>query len=342
MGDRRTLRRERRSAMRTVSALALAIGVALAPGAAPALDILLTNDDGYLNPGINTLRAALCAAGHEVTMVAPATNQSGRGGSLNTGVLSYASAMALTKQSSDACGAIWFLAAPTGPGTYGGTPVDSLRAGLNIVLAGDRPDLVVSGNNFGQNLGKPTSNGSGTVGAALQAAFEGIPAIATSVGLLTSESPTFPSTIAAFDPAAQFIVKLIATLQALPGSDLLPRHVKLLNVNFPVPLAANPDVQITRLADEAELDLPLFDRNAGFPPLLPGNPALPSCATLAVGESCSLGVGVVNVPGPDTEGHADADAFRAGAISITPMDGDMTSDGIGLIWAKIVFRRLLR
>jgi 5'-nucleotidase len=326
----------------TIQALGLAFAVALAPAPAPALDVLLTNDDGYQNPGINTLRAALCAAGHHVTMVAPATNQSGRGGSLNTGVLSSASAMALTRQASDACGDVWFVAAPTGPGTYGGTPVDSLRAGLNIVLAGERPDLVVSGNNFGQNLGKPTSNASGTVGAALQAAFEGIPAIATSVGLITSESPTFPSTIAAFEPAAAFIVKLIATLETLPGPELLPRHVKLLNVNFPVPLASSPQVQITRLADRAELDLPLFDRSVGFPPLLPGNPAFPSCAALAVGESCSIGIGVVNNPGPDTEARADADAFRAGAISITPMDGDMTSDAIGLVWTKIVLHRLLR
>ena len=328
--------------MRTIPALALAVGVALAPGAARALDILLTNDDGYQNPGINTLRAALCAAGHHVTMVAPATNQSGRGGSVNTGVLSSASAMALTKQSSDACGDVYSLAGPTAPGTYGGTPVDSMHAGLNVLLANDRPDLVVSGNNFGQNLGKPTSNGSGTVGAALQAAFEGVPAIATSVGLITSESPTFPSTTAAFGQAAAFIVKLIATLEAVPGRELLPRHVKVLNVNFPVPLASNPDVEITRLADRAELELPLFDRNAGFPPLLPGNPVLPSCATLAVGESCSVGVGVVTVPGPDTTAKADADAFRAGAISITPMDGDMTSDAIGLVWAKIVLHRLLR
>ena len=70
--------------MRTIAGLALALAVALAPGAAHSLDILLTNDDGYQNPGILTLRAALCAAGHSVTMVAPATNQSGRGGSVNT------------------------------------------------------------------------------------------------------------------------------------------------------------------------------------------------------------------------------------------------------------------
>jgi 5'-nucleotidase len=319
---------------------ALALVCAAAPAGAGGLDILLTNDDGYLNPGINTLRAALCAAGHRVTMVAPATNQSGRGGSINTGALSSSSAMALTRNSSDACGDVWFLAAPTAPGTYGGTPVDSMSAGLDVVLAGNRPDLVVSGNNFGQNLGKPTSNASGTVGAALQAAFEGIPAIATSVGVITSESPAFPSTLASFGPAADFIVALIARLDAAPGADLLPKRVKLVNVNFPVPYSSISGVEITQLGDEAELDLPLFDRSAGFPPILPPNPALPSCATLAVGASCSVGVGFVSLPGPDTELRADTDAFRAGKISITPMDGDMTAGPLPSAALAFILRHL--
>ena len=80
--------------MRKTIVLALAAAyLGLAPGQAGALDVLLTNDDGFFNPGITTLRAALCAAGHRVTMVAPATNQSGRGGSINTGALSSSSAM---------------------------------------------------------------------------------------------------------------------------------------------------------------------------------------------------------------------------------------------------------
>jgi 5'-nucleotidase len=314
---------------RIVTRLAFALALAAAPGAASALDVLLTNDDGFANPGINTVRAALCAAGHLVTMVAPATNQSGRGGSLNTGVLSSASAMALTKLSVDACGSVYSLAAPTGPGTYGGTPVDSLRAGLQVLLAGDPPDLVVSGNNFGQNLGKPTSNASGTVGAALQGAFEGIPAIAGSVGLIAAESPAFPSTIASFAPAAAFLVNVIAALDAEPGPALLPDRVKLLNINFPVPYGSITGVAVTKLGDEAELDLPLFDRNLGFPPFVPGNPTLLNCAMLAVGQSCSVGVGFATVPGPDAERDADTDAFRAGLISITPMDGDMTAGGKG-------------
>jgi 5'-nucleotidase len=321
-----------------VFALAFALGAA--PGAARALDVLLTNDDGYLNPGINTVRAVLCAAGHHVTMVAPATNQSGRGGSINTGALSSSSAMALTRQASDACGDTYSLAAPTAAGTYGGTPVDSLKAGLDVVLGGVAPDLVVSGNNFGQNLGKPTSNSSGTVGAALQAAFEGIPAIATSVGVIPTESPLFPTTLASFGPAADFIVRLIATLEAAPGAALLPRRVELLNVNFPVPYTGITGVEITQLGDEAELALPLFDRSVGFPPLLPPNPTQASCATLAVGESCSLGVGFVSLPGPDTAPKADTDAFREGRISITPMDGDMTAGAIGFAETFLLLRRL--
>jgi 5'-nucleotidase len=321
-------------------ALAFALALAAAPGAARALDMLLTNDDGYLNPGINTVRDALCAAGHHVTMVAPATNQSGRGGSINTGALSSSSAMTLTRQASDACGDVYSLAAPTAPGTYGGTPVDSLKAGLDVVLAGVAPDLVVSGNNFGQNLGKPTSNSSGTVGAALQAAFEGIPAIATSVGVIPAESPAFPTTLAAFGPAADFIVRLIATLEAAPGSRLLPKRVELLNVNFPVPYAGITSVEITQLGDQAELALPLFDRSVGFPPLLLPNPTVASCATLAVGETCSLGVGFVSLPGPDTAPKADTDAFREGRISITPMDGDMTAGPLGFAETFLVLRRL--
>ena len=326
--------------MRTITRLAFVLVLAAGPGAASALDILLTNDDGYLNPGINTVRAALCGAGHHVTMVAPATNQSGRGGSINTGVLSSSSAMALTRQSSDACGDVYSLAAPTAAGTYGGTPVDSMKAGLQVVLGGVAPDLVVSGNNFGQNLGKPTSNTSGTVGAALQAAFEGIPAIATSVGVIASESPAFPTTLASFGPAADFIVRLIAELEAAPGDELLPEGVKLLNVNFPVPYSSITEVDVTRLGDTAELNLPLFDRNVGFPPLLPGNPGVLNCALLAVGQTCSVGVGFVSLPGPDTEERADTDAFRAGIISITPMGGDMTAGPLGLAQTKVVLDQL--
>jgi 5'-nucleotidase len=314
--------------MRIIVKLVLAAALAVAPGNANALDILLSNDDGQAAPGIQALRAALCAAGHHVTLVAPATDQSGRGGSINTGALSSASAMALTRVSTDACGAQYSLAAPTTAGRYGGTPVDSVKTGLDVVMAGNPPDLVVSGLNFGQNMSKEGSNTSGTVGAALAGAFAGIPAIAGSVGVNFAENPTFPSTIGAFAPASAFIVNLIAALEAQPGAALLPKQVTVLNVNFPVPYSSITGVAVTKLGDHSDLALPLFDRNLGFPPV-PGNPGLLNCASLTDGQACSIGVGILFPPGPDPVKNADTDAYRAGKISITPMDGDMTTGGPG-------------
>src|SRR5262245_9867434 len=80
------------STMRSLLRTAALIAGLLLPLSAPALDILLGNDDGQSAAGIQALRAALCAAGHHVTLVAPATDQSGRGGSINTGVGSSSSA----------------------------------------------------------------------------------------------------------------------------------------------------------------------------------------------------------------------------------------------------------
>jgi 5'-nucleotidase len=309
---------------------ALLCGLSLAPAAAPALDILLGNDDGQSAAGIQALRAALCAAGHQVTLVAPATDQSGRGGSINTGVGSSSSAMALTRVASDACGVQYSLAAPTVAGRYGGTPVDSIKAGLDVLLA--EPDLIVSGLNQGQNLSQEGSNTSGTIGAALTGAFHGIPAIAGSVGVNFSESSTgFPSTSAAYAPASDFIVRLIAKLEKGSGP-LLPKGVRVLNVNFPVPYPNITGVALTHLGAASDLQLPLFDRNVGFPGLgLPGNPGLPNCGTLADGQACSVGVGVEFPPGPDPVKFADVDAHRAGKISITPLDADMTAQNLGVL-----------
>jgi 5'-nucleotidase len=54
-------------------------------GCSGPLDIVLSNDDGYAAPGINAVYAALKAAGHDVTMVAPTTNQTGKGGAMAYG-----------------------------------------------------------------------------------------------------------------------------------------------------------------------------------------------------------------------------------------------------------------
>jgi 5'/3'-nucleotidase SurE len=285
------------------------------PGAAAALEILLTNDDGFDSPGITALHAALAGAGHNVTVVAPADQQSGKGGSLNTEVFDFTPGGGLM-QLVNRGGGVWSLA---------GTPVDSVKAGLDIVLAGNPPDLIVSGLNFGQNIGKPGSNASGTEGAALVATFRGIPSIAGSVELLLQESPNFPSTVTAFAPASDFIVSTIAALVEKNGSDVLPKHVRMLNINFPVPYASIQGVKITRLADGGGLELPLFDPSQGFPAF--GIPPLPfpSCADAdTAGGACFAAVGIGFAPIPDAVKKSDLDAFSDGYISITPMDADMT------------------
>jgi len=193
-------------------------------GVAHALDILLTNDDGWDSPGIEAVAAALRAAGHDVTVVAPLAQQSGSGMKITFGEL------ALVEQRPG----VWSL---------DGSPADAMGAGLAQVLDGKAPDLVVSGANFGQNLGNNVML-SGTVGAAMVAVLRGVPAIAVSVGLDLAEAaaePRFPSTLAAFPGAAAFTARLIGALAARPdGAPLLPPGT-MLNVNYPAPPEGAPE-----------------------------------------------------------------------------------------------------
>ncbi|MGI9232356.1 MAG: 5'/3'-nucleotidase SurE [Woeseiaceae bacterium] len=187
------------------------------------LRILLTNDDGYDTPGIKAVHEALVAAGHEVTLVAPLRNQSGSG-------------MRVTTQ-----GVLDHVEHSEGTWSVDGSPADSVLVGLLHIMQGEAPDIVISGANFGPNLGYASS--SGTVGAATMAMQVGIPAIAVSVGIDPAEySATpipFPSTFGAFDGAAAFAAKLIRDLQEtrVEGGNLLPEKV-ILNVNYP---AVKPD-----------------------------------------------------------------------------------------------------
>jgi 5'-nucleotidase len=129
------------------------------------LQILVTNDDGVGAPGIDVVSQALMKLPDvKVTIVAPATNQSGSG-----------------SKTTD----------PTPPGTpaetesgieataVAGYPSDAVNYAFDTMKL--RPDVVVSGINQGQNLG-PNTDVSGTVGAAKTAAGKGVPAIAASQG----------------------------------------------------------------------------------------------------------------------------------------------------------------
>jgi 5'-nucleotidase len=130
------------------------------------MQVLVTNDDGYNAAGIDAVVEALrTVPGVEVTVVAPATNQSGTGDNTTPGGVTSFAAHTLSGYPAIA---------------VNGFPADSVLHALHAL--GENPDLVVSGINFGQNIG-PFVEVSGTVGAARTAARNGIPALAASQGL---------------------------------------------------------------------------------------------------------------------------------------------------------------
>ena len=130
------------------------------------LEVLVTNDDGYDAPGIDAVVEALRKEpGIHVTVVAPATNQSGAGDKTTPGDLAVTDVKTRSGYAAKA---------------VAGHPADSVIVALDTL--GLKPDLVVSGTNTGQNIG-PLSTISGTVGAAKTAARRGIPAFAASTGL---------------------------------------------------------------------------------------------------------------------------------------------------------------
>lgn len=184
-----------------------------------ALHILLTNDDGHDAPGIQALSRVLRKAGHNVSMVAPSTEQSATG----MGVTSRRN-LAL-EQLEENC---WHL---------DGQPADTVLVAVRHILENNPPDLVISGVNFGPNLGTDLHI-SGTIGAATIAALLGVPAIAVSAGIQFEEynySPLkFPSTYEVLGPAAEFTCSVVETLQSSQerGDALLPRNL-LLNINYP-------------------------------------------------------------------------------------------------------------
>ncbi|MBT0567523.1 5'/3'-nucleotidase SurE [Williamsia sp. CHRR-6] len=176
--------------------------------------ILLTNDDGWDAPGISALRAGLRAAGHEVTTVAPADNQSGAG-------TRVASQRALRVERPDEK-SIWAVH---------GSPADSVIFGLSHVFADGHPDVVISGANNGANAGQGV-HFSGTVGAALCATTFGVPSIAVSTDLPWEHTPSVDD----FDTTTRLINELLDW--AAPHR--LVAAGTLLNINVPAPEHPEP------------------------------------------------------------------------------------------------------
>ena len=197
---------------------------------ASGLNILLTNDDGYTSEGIKAVSVALLEAGHRVTIVAPTTQQSATGMKITLGSLS----------AEQHAPQVWAVS---------GSPADSVMIGLSNVFGKERPDLVISGANFGQNLGSNVML-SGTVGAASMAVFMGTPAIALSVGLDLAESKGSPeryaSTIAVFPEAAKLLVAVVEQYRNNPA--VIPKG-ELLSINYPLRSTGRPEILASRVSN---------------------------------------------------------------------------------------------
>jgi 5'/3'-nucleotidase len=233
------------------------------------MKILVSNDDGYRAPGLAALARAMMQLG-EVTVVAPERNRSGASNSLTL-------ERPLRVQVGD-----------NGYYYVDGTPTDCVHLAITGLLE-QEPDLVVSGINAGANLGDDVLY-SGTVAAAMEGRFLGLPAIAVS---LVGQEPQH------FATAAEVAKRLVTRLRSQP----LPADT-ILSVNVPdVPWQGLAGFEATRLGH----------RHKAEPVIKSQDPR--GRIIYWVGSA-----GPEEDAGPGTDFHA----VRCGRVSITPLQVDLT------------------
>ncbi|TNC73765.1 5'/3'-nucleotidase SurE [Rubellimicrobium roseum] len=174
--------------------------------------ILITNDDGINAPGLEILHAIateIAGSEGEVWTVAPAFEQSGV-----AHCISYTHPTMIVKLAERRFAAE-------------GSPADCVLAGLHDVLVDARPDLVLSGVNRGNNAGENAMY-SGTLGGAMEAALQGLPAIALSQFM----GPRTAALDNPFDCAARHGTRVVRTLLDKAIWDQGPYRL-FYNVNFP-------------------------------------------------------------------------------------------------------------
>lgn len=231
--------------------------------------ILLSNDDGYQAPGLKTLANILKSIA-DITVVAPDRNRSGASNSLT-------------------------LDAPMRPQIMDngficvdGTPTDCVHLAITGLLD-QEPDMVIAGVNAGSNLGDDVIY-SGTVAAAMEGRFLGLPAMAIS---LVGEKFQY------YETAAQVAVKLVEKLEKHP----LPADT-ILNVNVPdVPWDELAGFEATRLGRRHKSEPVVKTEDPRGRPIYWVGP-----------------VGKEEDAGPGTDFHA----INNNAVSITPIHVDLT------------------
>ena len=234
--------------------------------------VLVSNDDGVDAPGIRILAEGLRAAGHEVLVVAPDRDRSGASNSLTLD----APVRVLQRDEHTWC-------------VYG-TPTDCVHVAITGMLALE-PDMVVSGINNTANLGDDVIY-SGTVAAAREGRFLGLPAVAMSLATRDHRGEHY-------ETAARAAVEIIARLQ----KDPLPADT-ILNVNVPdIPWSEVRGFEVSRLGN----------RHRSEPCVQQADPRGRTWWWIGA-------AGPEQDAGPGT----DFNAVRSGNIAITPINVDLT------------------
>jgi len=234
------------------------------------VQILISNDDGYLAPGIHALAHALEKVA-DVVVVAPDRNRSASSHSLT-----------LTRP-------LRVTNNPNGFKSVDGTPSDCVHLAITGLLRDKQPDMVISGINDGPNMGDDVLY-SGTVAAATEGRFLGLPAIAVSMGAF---NPQY------FESAGIAVVKLVESLQKNPLN-----HDTILNVNVPdLPWDEIKGFKATRLGNRHKAEDVIVDK-----------------------DPRGIDIYWVGPPGPEQDAGegTDFNAVRSGYISVTPLQIDLT------------------
>lgn len=232
--------------------------------------ILLSNDDGYQARGLRTLAAHL-AASAEIVVVAPDRNRSGASNSLT-----LETPLRVERVDDN----LYYV---------NGTPTDCVHIAITGLLERE-PDVLISGINHGANLGDDVLY-SGTVAAAMEGRFLGIPSIAVSLVLAGGEH---------FATAAELVRRLVER----NATDPLPTDT-ILNVNVPdAPLADIKGIRVTRLGfrHKSEPAVRAVD---------PHNRPIYWIGPAGAGQDA----------GPGTDFHAVA----TGYVSVSPLKVDLTA-----------------
>lgn len=251
------------------------------------LQILLTNDDGIMSPGLWAAASALSELGY-VHVVAPREQSSGAGRGMPS-----SSDGVIQRHEVPVNGKLWPVYA------VGGSPTQTVMHALLEILPG-RPDLVVSGINYGENVGSCVLI-SGTVGAALEAAAMGCPALA--VSLETDLEHQFSlSEMVDFSTAAYFA----AFFGRLIMGKRLPPDVDVLKIEVPADATPQTPWEVTRLSHQRY-----------YEPIRPERQSLETPGRLGFRLSVNP-----DLDPPDT----DIYALRVKrVVSVTPLSQDITS-----------------